>query len=69
MILKNLDHLFEKPHMTAAVDGEYFNIWPNDIHFNAGCLVIEPKKGISDKILEFTKTLNTKDFPNKILAD
>ena len=26
-IMKNLDHLFELPHMTAAQDGEYFGLW------------------------------------------
>jgi len=42
MVLKNLDHLFELPHMTAALDGEYFNLWEGWPHFNSGCLVIEP---------------------------
>jgi alpha-N-acetylglucosamine transferase len=42
MMLKNIDHLFEYPHLTSALDGEYFNIWPDKPHFNAGILVIEP---------------------------
>ena len=40
--MKNLDHLFDKPHLTAAIDGEYFNLWPDWVHFNGGCMVIEP---------------------------
>jgi len=42
LILKNLDHLFDKPHMTAALDGEYFGLWEGWPHFNSGCMVIEP---------------------------
>ena len=41
-VLKNLDHLFAAPHLTAALDGEYFNLWEGWPHFNAGCMVIEP---------------------------
>ncbi|WP_296859564.1 glycosyltransferase, partial [uncultured Methanobrevibacter sp.] len=34
LILKNLDHLFNCPHMTSCLDGEYFNLWPGWDHFN-----------------------------------
>ena len=69
MILKNIDHLFQCPHMTAALDGEIFNIWPNDPHFNAGCIVIEPKHEIFEDILKFAKTLHLSNFHDIIIAD
>ena len=49
--------------MTAAVDGEYFNIWPEWTHFNAGCLVVEPKEEEYNKILEFARGLKVEDLP------
>ena len=70
MLLKNIDHLFECEHMTAALDGEYFNIWPNNPHFNAGCLVIEPNKEEYDKIIDFTMKFDTsKAQQNGCIAD
>lgn len=71
MILKNLDHLFEKPHMTAALDGEYWNLWPNWPHFNSGCLVIEPSTDLFNNILNFAKTLPQEkiDSLDYVIAD
>lgn len=58
MILKNLDHLFTYPHMSAPVVCEYFNKWPNWIHFNSGCMVIEPSKKLYKDILKFYYNFN-----------
>lgn len=69
MILKNIDHLFEKPHMTAALDGEYFNLWPTMPHFNSGCLVIEPNQELYNDILNFAKNIKISDLPDTIIAD
>ena len=69
MILKNLDHLFKLPHMTAALDGEYFNIWPGWDHFNSGCLVIEPSNQLFENILQYGKSLKVEDLPEYIFAD
>ena len=69
MILKNLDHLFEKPHMTAALDGEYFNIWPDWDHFNSGCLVIKPSNLLFNDILNFANNLKCEELPEYIVAD
>ncbi len=55
MILKNIDHLFELPHLTAAMDGEYFNIYPDYPHFNSGCMVIEPSEIEFNNIQSFIK--------------
>ena len=69
MVMKNLDHLFEKPHMTAALDGEYFNLWPGWDHFNSGCLVIEPKEEEFNNILTYANSLREEDLPNYVFAD
>lgn len=69
MVLKNLDHLFDKPHMTSCLDGEYFNIWPGWDHFNSGCIVIEPSHELFEDILAYGKSLNEPDLPAYIFAD
>lgn len=57
MVLKNLDHLFKKPHMTSCLDGEYFNIWPDRDHFNSGCIVIEPSHELFEDIMTYANQL------------
>ena len=57
MVLKNLDHLFQKPHMTSCLDGEYFNIWPGRDHFNSGCIVIEPSHELFENIMAYANQL------------
>lgn len=69
MVLKNLDHLFKKPHMTSCLDGEYFNIWPGWDHFNSGCIVIEPSHELFEDILNYGKNLKEEDLPEYIFAD
>ena len=65
-IYKNLDHLFEKPHMTAVPDGIGRETKGKDkfvkgdnyfLKFNAGMTVIEPSKELFDRIIASTKTL------------
>ena len=68
MVLKNIDHLFTLPHMTAALDGEYFDLWPNWPHFNSGCLVIEPNHDLFLNILNFAHTVNVQDL-DYVVAD
>ena len=69
MVLKNIDHLFEKQHMTAALDGELFELWPDSPHFNSGCLVIEPNHSLYENIINFVQSLKQEDLPNTIIAD
>ena len=68
MILKNLDHLFEKPNLTAAVDGEYFHIY-DEVFFNAGCMVVEPNHETFLNIIDFLTNLNYEDTKHTMLAD
>ena len=53
LFLKNCDHCFKMPHMTAALDGEYMNLWPKHPHFNSGFMVIKPSKDEFEKIMTF----------------
>ena len=69
MILKNLDHLFDYPHMTSCLDGEYFNLWPGWDHFNTGCVVIEPSHELFESIYEYAKSLKEEELPEYIFAD
>ena len=69
-VLKNLDHLFEYPHMTSALDGEYFNLWEDDPHLNAGILIIKPDNNEYKKLLNFILTYSLIDWDrNQCLAD
>ena len=64
-IFKNLDHLFEKNHLTAVPDGEGrkckdYKFVPGDNYFkkfNAGMVVIEPSESLLNTIIESTKSL------------
>jgi len=69
MLMKNLDHLFTKKHMTAALDGEYFNLWPGWDHFNSGCLVVEPSQEEFNNILKYAQSLKKEDLPDYVFAD
>lgn len=69
MILKNLDKLFEKSHMTSVVDGEYFNLWPENPHFNSGVLVIEPKNENSENLFTFAEKIIEEWDSDDCIAD
>jgi alpha-N-acetylglucosamine transferase len=69
MFLKNTDKLFEKPHMTAALDGEYFGLWQGWPHFNSGFLVIKPSHELFEDILNFAMNFPKEKYPNYVIAD
>lgn len=60
MILKNIDHCFELDDGTAALDGEYFNLWPDWSHFNSGFMVIKPDAAKFISMLAFAKMIDPK---------
>jgi len=64
--LKNLDHLFAAPHLTAALDGEYFDLWKDNPFFNAGCMVIEPSKEEYKNLLDYFYDTSEMDGDNLI---
>jgi hypothetical protein len=50
LVLKNIDSLFERPHMSAVTADKY----PGGADYrypNAGLMVIEPEPGLADKLL------------------
>lgn len=61
-VLKNIDHCFDMPHLTAALDGEYFNLWPTWPHFNSGFMVIKPSFSEFVSICAFAKMLDPKKY-------
>ena len=66
----HLDHLFKCPHMTSALDGEYFNIWPDNPHLNAGILIIEPNEKEYQDLLNFTLNYSLNNWnKNQCIAD
>ena len=69
MVMKNLDHLFDMPNLTSALDGEYFGLWQGWPHLNAGCIVIEPSQYVFNQILKFANNLTVDNIPKYIIAD
>ena len=70
LILKNIDHCFELPHMTAALDGEYMNLWPGAPHFNSGFFVVKPEKGLMQKVLDFAASGHIEPvIPGQAISD
>lgn len=61
-ILKNLDHCFNLPHLTAALDGEYCSLWPKWPHFNSGFMVIQPKEELYSDLIKFADSLNPEEI-------
>lgn len=63
LILNNIDELFEKPHMSAVVAGA---LRPENSHWkllNSGLMVIEPQKGLGNKIAHTLSIVqNKKDY-------
>lgn len=73
-IKTNLDNLFEKPHMSGAIDAEGVMGEPYDYlvegdnyfkYFNSGLLVIEPKLTLYESMRDFINNI----VPDRILAD
>ena len=63
LVLKNIDTLFDKPHMTAAEDSPMTRTEEGDFNnLNSGLLVIEPKEGLD---LELIKVAEKNFFPDQ----
>lgn len=50
LVLKNLDHLFEKPHMSAVQAGRSFPGNESWAGINSGLMVVEPKAGLYETL-------------------
>lgn len=56
LVLKNIDHLFECPHMTAAEDSPMLYAEDRESHcqLNSGLMVIEPSKEVEKSLKELS---------------
>lgn len=63
LVLKNIDHLFEKPHMTAAIDSPmlYSENIDKHRHLNSGLMVIEPAAEIEKKLKQLSTEYSLPD--------
>ncbi len=56
LITKNIDHLFEKPHLSGVIAGK--EIYPEWDGINSGLMVIVPEEGITNKLINVIETHN-----------
>jgi len=65
MVMKNIDHLFDMPHMTAAPDSPEIARDDEEKHthymLNAGLIVIQPSKEFSHSLMEISLTRTVQD--------
>lgn len=50
IILRNIDELFDKPHMSAVSAGKF--LYPDWTRLNSGIMVIEPEQALPEKIMK-----------------
>jgi len=50
IMLRNIDELFDKPHMSAVSAGKF--LYPDWTRLNSGIMVIEPEQGLPEKIMK-----------------
>lgn len=62
LVLKNIDELFEKPHLSAVVAGKSYPGNEEWRKLNSGLMVIIPQKGLYQKLVSLIpKVLNNKE--------
>ena len=62
IVASNIDHLFIKPHMSAARDCcDTTGYFGDGQTFNSGLMVIKPNTDEYYRLLEHLKTFNSKD--------
>jgi glycogenin glucosyltransferase len=53
LLLKNVDHLFSYPHLSAIADAKSAPGWSHLVGLNSGLMVIEPRAGLLNQMLEY----------------
>ncbi len=66
MVLKNIDHLFSKPHLSAVVDAASYPGNEHRRNFNSGIMVIEPEECLAEKIFD---VIANEKLKNKAIGD
>lgn len=69
LVVKNIDHLFEKEHLSFATASEQVSGCEDWILPNSGMMVIVPEKGLPEKIFEIWPKVqpNKQDFSDQDL--
>ena len=69
LVVKNIDHLFEKNHLSFATASEQVKGCENWILPNSGMMVLEPEKNLPDKIFNIWPQVQSKksDFSDQDL--
>jgi glycogenin len=60
MVLQNLDHLFERPHMSAVAADRLTDGHEHWIALNSGLMVVEPESGLAASIMSHVSALEEK---------
>ena len=59
-VAENIDELFEKDNMSAVIAGKSMTLNRNWNELNSGVMVIEPKEGIREKLIEHMNKMGRK---------
>ncbi|MFD2612373.1 glycosyltransferase [Paenibacillus gansuensis] len=51
MVMRNIDHLFHKPHMSAVPAGSLYPRYRHWTELNSGLLIVKPEKGLTEAIM------------------
>ena len=66
IVLKNIDHLFSKPHLSAVVDAASYPGNEHRVNFNSGIIIIEPEECLAEKIFD---VISNESLKNKAIGD
>jgi alpha-N-acetylglucosamine transferase len=60
LLLRNLDHLFERPHMSAAVPDKLMPGHESWVQLCSALMVIEPQAGLANAIMQHVPAVETR---------
>ncbi len=60
MVLRNLDHLFDKPHLSAAVPDKLMPGHESWVQLCSGLMVVEPQPGVAAAIMQHVPAVEAK---------
>lgn len=63
IVLKNIDELFDKPHMAGAID--HIDEESNRYYINGGLIVIEPSKKLYHEFIDYLTKTDHNEFYNE----
>ena len=60
LVLRNLDHLFERPHMSAAVPDKLMPGHESWVQLCSALMVIEPQAGLANAIMQYVPAVEAR---------